>query len=257
MSRILLLAFFIFLANSFAAPQEKCPARFEKIARTYAEKRTPADKEAFKRYKDNNPEPKTVKLPAPYKGEVGEYEDQVLSLKAGDTVKFGNKTFILGEFLGNGNATHIFALRDFPDRAIRIPFAAKDVDAFGLAEHYQRRWKSAFKGKENIVQLHEMGKLGAYTVVSRVDGSENGMEFMKYLMNKYHLKKPNRWVPKNFSEKFDQEDKEKYEKLRKVASRFFLGRFRIGRGDGQIYYIETRQIVWEPSKNDWIAVDWE
>ncbi|MBL7544235.1 MAG: hypothetical protein JNL11_10475 [Bdellovibrionaceae bacterium] len=60
------------------------------------------------------------------------YEAAVLSLKQGDTVRFGLKTFKLGEFLGNGNASHIFALAHQPDThqpemVIKIPFLAANL----------------------------------------------------------------------------------------------------------------------------------
>lgn len=51
-----------------------------------------------------------------------QYEAAVLSLKKGDTVHFGAQSFKLGEFLGSGNASHVFALVDQPGRVIKIPF---------------------------------------------------------------------------------------------------------------------------------------
>lgn len=55
------------------------------------------------------------------------YERAVISLKRGDIVKFGTRSFKLGEFLGSGNASHVFELADQPHLVIKIPFIVSSL----------------------------------------------------------------------------------------------------------------------------------
>ncbi len=53
-------------------------------------------------------------------------EMHTLSLKKGDSVKIGNKEFVLGDFLYADYGAHVFRLEGESDRAIALPFRSGD-----------------------------------------------------------------------------------------------------------------------------------
>ncbi len=120
------------------------------------------------------------------------YEENVISLRKGDTVKFGDKSFKLGKFLGSGNATHIYALADNPKMVIRIPFIVRDlaIRAFvvGLptevhygASHYKRifefnelTYRALLKYRDDVTA----GDNFRYLLMPRVYGKMTGLDFL-------------------------------------------------------------------------------
>ena len=105
------------------------------ISQTADFQRGPRMKAAWRRYK-NTPGPQSVLIdlgdpnlfnPSPllnsYNAKIkySKYDEVTALLRQGDRVKLGDRIYTLGEFLGAGNATHIYANADDPTTAILIP----------------------------------------------------------------------------------------------------------------------------------------
>lgn len=124
-----------------------------------------------------------------------QYEAAVLALKKGDSVQFGSKIFKLGEFLGSGNASHIFALADQPDTVIKIPFlAARIANANTLRgletivewreSHYDRMLE--VNKKSYLALAKERNDISTddnfrYILMPRIRGTMLGSDFLKIL----------------------------------------------------------------------------
>jgi hypothetical protein len=187
------------------------------------------------------------------------YDQAVLDLHTGDTVVFGNYQYKLGEFLGAGNATHVFALADHPKLAIRIPFHTVYlrrtlitrqflIDRFITAEPKRPWWSFA---KQVKIEIPKDGR--GFVLVTRIWGTEDAENFLKALLTKFGDSRSldDLWnIPYDdllatARERGDKLALEKLTKLRKLGKK----------ATGTIGNI--RQYVWDEKKRDWILADWE
>jgi len=124
-------------------------------------------------------------------GKPSKYETAVISLKRGDTVKFGTEEFKLGEFLGLGNSTHIFALADNPDHAIRIPILTPSNGQWPTSMETKgqngrlaairkliRVFTLEAKLVPHAVPIIKEDRLGRFIIVKRLKGISGG-DFLK------------------------------------------------------------------------------
>jgi hypothetical protein len=126
-------------------------------------------------------------------GMATNYEAAVISLKKGDTVVFDGEKIKLGEFIGFGNATHIFALADNPDLAIRIPIIVPGVqiwaDALAAGKHTQqdrlelvrsliKKYVFAADNDPHLPQVVKSDSEGRYVIVKRIHGKKTGINFL-------------------------------------------------------------------------------
>jgi hypothetical protein len=201
------------------------------------------------------------------------YDEAVLSLRKGDTVQFGAERFVLGDFLGSGNTTFVFRLRDQPGRAIRIPFLIAPFKAIGFHPEFFNRVTRWTVVNPEIPQVNVYRSQKGFSIVSAVDGTENGNEFLisvrrRFLdkispdMQVFFLEMPeqNPWwatshwyadVEKWAREQGDLELVGRLQLLRKRANQMQNNALGVG------ILLYARQLVWDETQKDWILVDRE
>ena len=160
---------------------------------------------------------------------ISEYALQVMLLRTGDSITASGRTYKLGEFLGAGNATHIYRLAYDPSKVIRIPFYA-----LGDARNSGRRFMKTYielygqipDGLPHV-RLHQHGDRYSYAIMDYVE--TNGMNGMTYINSDAHLTDPN----------FER----KRQRLMHLSNMF--------------NHSHIRQFAWSTQRNDWILLDWE
>jgi hypothetical protein len=127
-----------------------------------------------------------------------EYERDMILLRQGDRVVIGSKTFTIGTFLGGGNSVHVYRVADRPNKGIRLP-AVRQITYFMGIEgpiDAQEAYRTELKSMQNFVALEkkviikhtqieneESDPEGRYAIVSVVNGTDNGRDFMRRLFN--------------------------------------------------------------------------
>lgn len=190
-----------------------------------------------------------------------QYEQRVLNLKKGDVV-IGksadtalSQEFVLGDFLGNGNATHVYDIQGIPNKVLRVPFVTSGVQTnvcgykhpLAMARKFSKAYVDLRKKYENIPGLHvakiyDHGSDGSYVVAEKINVVTTGDQFLKQLK---------------------QQDGRLSPAVKKQAddlSEFALQVLKIKdpkRRNIWPYHIEleARQFVWDG--NHWVLLDWE
>lgn len=200
--------------------------------------------------------------------EILEYERKVLQLKPGDTVKFSDGEFKLGEFLGAGNTTHVWAIEGRPDDALRIPFVtlglkSRQADrlAIPLDEPFPlalvRAWITKLRdGTPDIpgvatVKVKRIGKLDDYAIVTRAKGTENGEKFMDRLDPVVLSSQSNSEMVTRIREELKVSPAEAMSLIRRREALIQATRKLKQAGFRDADY---RQFVWEG--DHWLALDW-
>ena len=113
------------------------------------------------------------------------YEQNVFLLRKGDIVQFGDISFKLGDFLGAGDATHIFAIEGQPDKALRIPFSSiLGVQEGTYTTFFRKKLADALKSTERldakikVVRILETDSQYRFQVVERINGVEDGRKYL-------------------------------------------------------------------------------
>ncbi len=201
------------------------------------------------------------------------YDEAVLSLRKGDTVEFGAHKFVLGDFLGSGNSTFVFRLEGQPGKVIRIPFLVAPLKGVGFHPeifNMLTRWRQK---DPNIPQVKIYQSEYGFSIVSEVDGNENGNEFLISVRRKY-MNNMSPDMQRFFTELSEQNlswaTVHWYLAVEKLAlqendletfNRLRLLRTRANQYQNNallLHILEyTRQFVWDRTKRDWILVDWE
>lgn len=181
-----------------------------------------------------------------------QYDESVLNLRKGDSVVIDDEKFLLGEFLGAGNSAHIFRLQNRPG-VIRIPFYSQSS---ADPKQGERRFGIMIKDMKNAVKvLHsDPKKLGRFTIVEEVRGTENGFEFMQRVAGKildpseYLHAKQRRWIGLSI------EDRKKLNSLIALMdyNEQFMPR---DRGVSKPRLESGRQYVFDVELNQWRFVD--
>lgn len=194
---------------------------------------------------------------------ASQYDALVLGLRKGDTVLFGKEKLRLGNFLGAGNASHVYELADFPERAVKIPFMTTflrtgDPQADLLAARGWVRKLVEDKDKypvKNRIEIFNHGKNHEYVIVTRIKGTIDGENFVKNLLaelpahpgesvHNYILRLPkNSPYAKRLRALYTliPVDPEDYNSSRMT-------------GD---WITVARQLWWDHDKSKWIWADWE
>jgi hypothetical protein len=201
------------------------------------------------------------------------YDEAVLSLRKGDEVKFGDKEFTLGDFVGSGNSTFIFRLEGKPGKVIRIPFLVAPLKSAGLHPEIFNLLTRFRRPNPEIpqVKLYETGR--GFSVVSEVDGNENGNEFLISIRRRYLSQMSSDM--QRFFEEFPEEniswatstwyleverltlrerDLETFQRLQSLRRR--VNQLQ-SNALGLKFLIYSRQFVWDRQLKDWVLVDWE
>lgn len=132
------------------------------------------------------------------------YEKILILMRKGDTLTIEGDKIKLGDFLGSGNTTHIYALHNNPEEAVRIPFVSNLThlaDGSTNARNYSlrvigERFSKIFvrnhkvlsalapKYKIAIAKLIKVGPYFRYVIVERIWGKENGSAFLNQILEK-------------------------------------------------------------------------
>lgn len=201
-----------------------------------------------------------VKLRHPFGPEMapGDYETLVINLRAGDTLVVDGAQFHLGEFLGAGNATHVYALADRPNEVIRLPFIADSVaEGFGdtlreTGQYMIRNFATLIRPRPpaRAVKITQTGSRYQYVVVSRIHGNMNGEDFLGKLP--HDAKKISAQDRKRYAELKVAVDHSNFEELPELE--VFC---RADDEDRAAYGRLARQTVFDTREKSWIVADWE
>lgn len=206
------------------------------------------------------------------KGKRSQYEDAVLHLKKGDTVVIGKRRFHLGEFLGAGNTTHIFAIAG-TDQAVRIPFIADFLHEtapatrasdpqFARVERiltYSKAYSEAVQSATDAVTLIEIDPDGRFQVVERIHGTQTGAHLISHLLGpaaQGSAELPLTWTGDRFERlptAIEAEDLDKMNALISVMRRngdatSYGGKYEFRRGS-------ARQYLYDTVKKRWFLID--
>ncbi|MGZ3687299.1 MAG: hypothetical protein ACXWPM_07280 [Bdellovibrionota bacterium] len=185
------------------------------------------------------------------------YSTRVMSLRRGDTVVVsGGKQFKLGRFLGRGNSTHVWAIDGEPGKALRLPFHVGPEPQEFIQDPELMRVFGTETAREFVLQfregiahapagipkveIFEVGLNNDYLVVSYVNGSERGDQFLSGLSS---LADPRRASLVSRVQEIIVAKKRKYPFL-KISPK--------STGD---VISEARQFRWDVDKKDWILAD--
>jgi hypothetical protein len=190
-----------------------------------------------------------------------EYAMRVLQLKSGDTVTFADgKSYKLGNFLGRGNSTHIFALADRPDQAIRIPYYSSEYGPGLEYENGVEQMKKLFELYPAIppiakkINLVYMAPDFSYSVVERVlDDHVNTENAWRNILHK---------LPRYESLPFQRIRDEIQDQDWKIFFDQIVALYKVHHPDDKtipIFWIENlaNQFLRESKSGLWRLVDWE
>lgn len=188
-----------------------------------------------------------------------EHDFRILSLRKGDSIRHGDKTVLLGEFVGAGNTTHIYEVAGQPDRVVRIPF-----DTLADQENARKFMKDYIDSAATIpadiprAQILEVGPRGAYVIVERIHGTTDGRTFLESL--------PSRANPKTnplSNPKANRALKARETRLRELVRKVMrwqhpkMDDYARAAYNSDTVNDEARQFLWDENRKDWILVDWE
>lgn len=200
---------------------------------------------------------------------ITRYEAEVLQLRKGDTVKFSDETFVLGEYIGGANTTHVWRIAHQPGRLLRIPFFTKGLRSFGRYNDSVVDSIRAWNGHNTAqspqlpngfkhVEIFAAGKKGEYSVVREIKGAQSGGEFLAEIAKV----DPIGWLYAQtlsneamhvFTKKLNTNIAgvlaiQKKLKRLKEAQRLMM--------DMRVRDFHVSQLLWDEELNDWILVDW-
>lgn len=197
-----------------------------------------------------------------------EYESIALHLRKGDTVVFDGEEFVLGEFLGAGNTTHIYRLQNHPGEAIRLPFVTDEVmvspvDSRGRIKRLQemRSWVLAYEdamaGRANGV-LKRTDRAHRFVIVKEVQGTLSGADLLVPHITtppKAYGLRTSIW-PDHFREltSIPADQRRKIEALLDLMVRN-SDAYVPQQGKISVYIDHTRQYIWDEKELRWYLVD--
>jgi hypothetical protein len=172
-----------------------------------------------------------------YEGSAELYRLQVMHLRKGDTIRAQGRRAVLGDFLGAGNLTHIYADAEHPELVIRIPF-----NIWHGAPWSSRRYMQEYVEMEpNLdkaiprVRIHTVAEGFAWVTADRVRSNLDGRTFARM--------RP----PAPSAEWLAREAR-----LKELV--WLHHRFRFAEG---VWIQMARQFLWDEGRGVWIMIDWE
>jgi hypothetical protein len=196
-----------------------------------------------------------------------EYAWQVMNLRKGDTVQFGDRKFILGNFLGRGNAKHVWEVADQSDMVLHIPFysgppkESKGGDTatltylgpqsgrLFLAQYVKKaRWLEPLDVP--MPRIIAAGENNSYLLTTRIAGKQNGRDF---LLKEYQLRSSDPHVSSKYTQL-----RRRIDQLRRfiqLNSRPFPTAFHPYQNEEEMLLAESRQFLF--NGKDWVLLDWD
>lgn len=195
------------------------------------------------------------------------YEERMIGLREGDTVVFSDKEFVLGAFLGAGNATHVYAIHGQPDKVLRIPFLVPCVAAnmitqggFNLVQasrHVMHNHATVRPEERDDIRVVTilLGPNNEYAISERVHGKENGRDFI-FRMAAHVAQNGAGLGGFRLDEALhlmgDIDNNMKYRRLTLA-----IDYERYTRSTRSPVNLLARQYVWDENEHNWVLVDWD
>ena len=204
---------------------------------------------------------------------ITEYELNVLSLKMGDVVKVEGQTFKLGEFLGFGNNTHVFALEKDDTKVIRIPAISiensKSEKLSGIEKIMiaRRAIKSYLELSKWITvpkaDVLEASTSNYFVISTRVHGTLNARAFIEQLSGEAAAEE-------SFYKALDTAQGKLNPSInKKITALLKLNEFALGNkgralipmnSEGKYYELQMlalHRLIWDEKLEQWTLVDWD
>ncbi|MGK5082382.1 hypothetical protein WDW37_03675 [Bdellovibrionota bacterium FG-1] len=175
-----------------------------------------------------------------------DFKKQILLLRKGDSVQVGARIIRLGEFLGAGSQTHIFACADNPKQVIRIPYSAEGIGPARMQLRAYRQAAAQVPEEVRRVKIFESDPEGKFLIVSRIWGSEDGREFL----GARPAIPSSGWLAREKALK----DLTVKMMVLFLADEPYALRLQIIEKD---WRDQARQFVWDEKLKRWILADWE
>jgi hypothetical protein len=133
------------------------------------------------------------------------YDEAITLLRKGDRLKIGDQIYTLGDYLGSGHTTHIYANADHPETVIRVPYVIHQMIKSIMVSELMRKqqpeslWKDPktrilfgwflnelqqdLNTRPHSAKLRFLDSQGRIAVVDRVYGSETAQDFIEPLLS--------------------------------------------------------------------------
>jgi len=164
---------------------------------------------------------------------IPQYESILENLKKGDVLKFSNgKKFTIGDqgVLGSGSYTLIVSLKEFPDKALRVPLKKSE---------YSRILLNEFNEGINILKAEGVPSVDIFEVLDSEYIVVNKLPKEHIILEDFL----NNFI--NYSDEIKKEMKRSFIEFSKSAVFF-----------EDIADFHSGQIAYIPSKQKWILFDW-
>lgn len=205
--------------------------------------------------------------------ELTGYQKAVLHLRQGDTVRSGGREWILGRFLGAGNATHVWEIEGKPGKVLRLPFLSSQLFGMGIRTtptlERARQLMAPLRRPPKLpglkrVTVEKIGDLNEYAVVSRIDGDLNAFDFQEQNQAFIRTLRSKRET----DGRFDIHEIARKHRLTQAEAKLLVEQHdKLERAMSIIddpknlratasYDLHERQLVWDKTERDWILAEW-
>lgn len=199
--------------------------------------------------------------PRGYAWGLSDVEMVILHMRAGDRLIIDGETYVLGDFLGAGNTTHIWGLESHPGKALRFAFGSERFSYESSVDFLNEMSESTPDPDTGIrtIEIYRAMENAAALLVERIRSDENLWHFSQREEIKELKKKMRyRWIKKLLGLWKQDEIRKLYENLpddvrlkldayMDIAS----GIPRLGVSD-----IHLGQLIWDLDTHEWVLVDW-
>lgn len=198
------------------------------------------------------------------------YEERVILLQQGDTVSFGDRHFTLEKFLGFGNATHVWSIKESSEVVLRVPLLVPGVSMWNLRRRAATQpnrlqiirkliGEYARKADKNslLCPVEELGPQNSYMLVRRINGSETAFAYLRRELGKPHLLPGEVLFWDNIlrDARVDRTENPKLQKLLQVLQ---ANQLVIPVSDSYAINVsDLRQFLWDQSADNWQLIDVE
>ncbi len=137
---------------------------------------------------------------------ISNYQMKIFLLRQGDTVVFSDRSFVLGNYLGAGNAAHVWEIQGDEINVLKIPvlnsetenafYRFKGLRSVEAARYTLKRW-AVLRPERNDITVAAINHLGPgyeYALAGKSKGRINGRTFLenptsdsKYVLRKQRL----------------------------------------------------------------------
>lgn len=206
-------------------------------------------------------------------GDPSVYERLVLSLKKGDTIVFDGHEYTLGDFLGAGNMSHVYAIAG-TRTVIRLPFVSDFVWArlkrdrrMTQAERMRKLLdgtlaaSGGLKRKKGSVAVYKTDTEGRFMITHKVYGTFSGEKLLRRIVTysdgltgKDQLFYP---APGHFKSEAQMTalEREQFAQLLELMKQNGEASVDVKTGLTKVVALHSRQYIWDANDSRWYLVD--